>query len=85
MARVLVAEWCSVADSERERAMARWRERSARLSAAGCHFWVYENLASPGRFLEFTEARDTDTLVAASAQTGGSLKGDSILTEVELI
>jgi len=85
VSRVLVAEWCSVADSERERAFSRWRDRRARLSAAGCQFWVYENLASPGRFLEFTEARDTDTLVAARAQTGDSPKGDSILTEVELI
>jgi hypothetical protein len=65
--------------------MAQWRERRDRLTAAGCRFWVYESSSEPGRFLEFTEARDTTALEQGCALVGVKLLTASVLNEVELI
>jgi hypothetical protein len=54
------------------------------LRAAQCNFWVYEDPGDPGLFVEFTEARDADTLIAARAAAAGSDASAPILTEVEL-
>ena len=82
MARVLTIERSKVSSHERDDYFAGLRERRDRLRAAACNFWVYEDPGEPGLFVEFTEARDADTLVAA--RVAESQSSAPILTEVEL-
>jgi hypothetical protein len=84
MARALTIERSKVSRHERDSYFASLRERRDRLRAAACNFWVYEDPSEPGLFVEFTEARDADTLVAARAAVFESDGGAPILTEVEL-
>jgi hypothetical protein len=84
MARALTIERSKVSRHERDSYFAGLRERRDRLRAASCNFWVYEDPSEPGLFVEFTEARDVDTLAAARASVFDSDPGAPILTEVEL-
>ena len=84
MARALTIERSKVSRHERDSYFAGLRERRERLRAASCNFWVYEDPSEPGLFVEFTEARDVETLVAARASVFDSGGGAPILTEVEL-
>ncbi len=84
MARALTIERSKVSRHERESYFAGLRERRDRLRAASCNFWVYEDPSEPGLFVEFTEARDVDTLAAARASVLAADAGAPILTEVEL-
>ena len=45
---------------------------------------MYEDPGEPGLFIEFTEARDAETLVAGRASVSESEDSAPILTEVEL-
>ena len=67
-----------------EAARAEWRRRRDVLSAAGCHYWVFESGAEPGQYLEFIEARDAARLADASRRAGLGDRELRILTEVEL-
>ena len=84
MARALTIQRSKVSRHERDSYFAALRERRDRLRAAACNFWVYEDQSEPGLFVEFTEARDPDTLAAARAVVFDSDGGAPILTEVEL-
>ena len=84
MPRALTIERSKVSRHERDAYFAGLRERRDRLRAASCNFWVYEDLSEPGLFVEFTEARDVDTLAAALAAASHGAAAASILTEVEL-
>ena len=84
MPRALTIERAKVSRHERDIYFAGLRARRDRLRAAACNFWVYEDPGEPGLFVEFTEARDTDTLVAARAAASDSQASAPILTEVEL-
>jgi len=84
MARALTIQRSKVSRDERDSYFAGLRARRERLRAASCNFWVYEDPSEPGLFVEFTEARDADTLVAARASVFDSDAGAPILTEVEL-
>jgi hypothetical protein len=84
MPRALTIERSKVSRHERDAYFAVLRERRDRLKAAACNFWVYEDPGEPGLFVEFTEARDADTLVAGRAALSLSETGAPILTEVEL-
>jgi hypothetical protein len=84
MARALTIERSKVSRHERDAYFAGLRERRDRLRAAACNFWVYEDPGEPGLFVEFTEARDADTLAAARAVVLESESTAPILTEVEL-
>ena len=84
MARALTIERSKVSRHERDSYFAGLRERRDRLRTASCNFWVYEDPSEPGLFVEFTEARDVDTLAAARAAVFDSHAGAPILTEVEL-
>lgn len=83
MARVLTAEWHRVAPDGRDAATRQWRERRERLTANGCHYWVFASTTEPGAFLEFIEAGDAATLGAARQQAGLA-PGAHVLTELEL-
>ena len=84
MPRALTIERSKVSRHERDAYFAALRERRDRLRAAECNFWVYEDPGEPGLFVEFTEARDPDTLAAGRAAVLESNVGAPILTEVEL-
>ena len=84
MARALTIERSKVSRHERDAYFAGLRERRDRLRAAACNFWVYEDPGDPGLFIEFTEARDADTLAAARAAVLESESSAPILLEVEL-
>jgi hypothetical protein len=84
MPRALTIERSKVSRHERDAYFAGLRERRDRLKAAACNFWVYEDAGEPGLFIEFTEARDADTLTAGRAAVSESEDSAPILTEVEL-
>ena len=84
MPRALTIERSKVSRHERDAYFASLRERRDRLRAAACNFWVYEDPGEPGLFVEFTEARDADTLIAGRASVSESEDSAPILTEVEL-
>ncbi len=67
MARALVMKRTIVPLPERARYMARLQKRKAYYATAGCNFWVFEEAALNGAFIEFTEAPDRDTLQTALA------------------
>ena len=84
MARALTIVRSKVSRHEREAYFAGLRDRRDRLRAAQCNFWVYEDPGDPGLFIEFTEARDADTLVAGHAAVADAETPAPILTEVDL-
>ena len=84
MPRALTIVRSKVARHERDAYFAGLRERRDRLRAAQCNFWVYQDPGEPGLFIEFTEARDTDTLAAAHAVVADVETPPPILTEVDL-
>jgi hypothetical protein len=84
MPRALTIERSKVSRHERDAYFAGLRERRDRLKAAQCNFWVYVDPGDPGLFIEFTEARDVDTLVAGREEVSETEPGAAILTEEEL-
>jgi len=82
--RALTIERSKVSRHERESYFVALRERRDRLRTAACNFWVYEDPGDPGLFIEFTEARDSATLVAGRTAVLDAESGAPILTEVEL-
>lgn len=84
MGRALTIEQSKVSRHERDAYFAGLRERRDRLRAAACNFWVFEDTTEPGLFVEFTEARDADTLVAGRVTAVDAESSAPILKEVEL-
>ena len=85
MPRALTIQRTIVPSSERPRYLARARQRSEYYAKAGCRFWIFEEAALPGAFIEFTEAKDRNTLSAAHAAAPEKLvDAKRIYTEVEL-
>jgi hypothetical protein len=72
-----------VEPADRPAAARQWRERRERLTADGCHYWVFASAADDGAFLEFIEARDAATLTSARTRAGMASRAE-ILTELEL-
>ena len=69
----------------RARSRARARQRAAYYAKANCRFWIFEEAALPGAFIEFTEAKDKSTLSAAHADAPDKpLDAKRIYQEVEL-
>ncbi len=67
MARALTIQRTTVTASERDRYFERLRACSSHYKAANCRFWVCEERALTGAFIEFTEADDEATLKVAHA------------------
>lgn len=65
MARILTIHRATVTVSERAKYLERLHARKAYYTAAGCSFWVFEEVGLPGAFIEFTEATETDKLASA--------------------
>jgi hypothetical protein len=60
-----------VPSGEREKYFERLAARKEYYQRAGCKFWVFEEAALPGAFIEFTEAGDPAALAAAHAASPG--------------
>jgi hypothetical protein len=56
-----------VTPGDREKFFERMRVRESHYKAARCQFWVFEEAAMSGAFIEFTEASDIATLRDAHA------------------
>lgn len=85
MARALVMKRTIVPLPERARYMERLCKRKAYYASAGCNFWVFEEAALNGAFIEFTEAPNRDTLQAAlAAATDQVLDANRIYQEIPL-
>lgn len=67
MPRALTMHRTVVPPADRERFLERMRAKEAHYTAAGCRFWVFEEAALTGAFIEFCEANDARTLTAAHA------------------
>ncbi len=67
MARALTIKRTVVPHHERKTYLARLRVRRDYYKRASCNFWVFEEAALPGAFIEFTEAPDAAVLNAAHA------------------
>ena len=70
---------------DRARYMERLAKRKTYYASAGCNFWVFEEAALNGAFIEFTEAPDRATLQEALANaTELILDANRIYQEVTL-
>lgn len=85
MARALSMQRTIVPLGDRAKYFEKIKTRREHYRAAGCQFWVFEEAALTGAFIEFSEAPDPATLSAAHAAAPGSVLDPSrIYTEVEL-
>lgn len=69
MPRSLTLHRTLVLPAERAKFMERLRRKEVHYEAAGCRFWVFEEAALQGAFIEFCEAPDAATLSAAHASS----------------
>lgn len=67
MPRALSMQRTVVPPGERAKFLERAKARELHYTGAGCQFWLFEEAALAGAFMEFTEARDVDTLKRAHA------------------
>jgi len=67
MARLLTIQRTTVPFGEREHYFERLTESKAHYASANCRFWVFEESALPGAFVEFTESDDSASLMKAHA------------------
>jgi len=67
MPRRLTIQRTTVPNSEREKYFERLKAAKAHYDSANCRFWVFEESALRGAFVEFTEADDETVLVNAQA------------------
>lgn len=85
MARALTVQRTLVTPNERERFYERLRRKQQHYKQAQCRFWVFEEAALPGAFLEFCEGPDPETLARAHAGAPEpTLDPSRIYTEVEI-
>ena len=67
MPRSLTMHRTVVPPADRSKFLERMRAKGVYYTAAGCRFWVFEEVALSGAFIEFCEANDAPTLSAAHA------------------
>lgn len=67
MPRSLTIHRTVVPPQDRKRFFERLRAKQTHYTAAGCRYWVFEERALPGAFVEFCEANDAEILTAAHA------------------
>jgi hypothetical protein len=85
VARALVMKRTIVPLPERGRYLERLQKRKAYYVSVKCSFWVFEEAALNGAFIEFTEAPDRETLQAALAEAPDRvLDANRIYQEVTL-
>ena len=85
MSRLLTIHRAIVTLSERQRYLEKLKARKAHYAAAGCSFWVFEEVGLPGAFIEVTEATEARKLGDAHASAlDPILDAGRIYKEVEL-
>lgn len=85
MPKALTVQRTLVVPADRERFYERVRRKREYYAQAQCRYWVFEEAALPGAFLEFFEAPDAATLARAHAEsTDRILDPARVYTEVEL-
>ena len=85
MARLLTIHRAIVTLSERQRYLEKLKSRKAYYLAAGCNFWVFEEVGLPGAFIEFTESTESEKLGDAHKSAPDRiLDANRIYKEVEL-
>jgi hypothetical protein len=67
MARALTVHRATIPSKDRPQYLERVKVRAAHYAAAQCRFWVFEEAALSGAFMEFIEADDEPTLSRAHA------------------
>jgi hypothetical protein len=65
--RVLAMQRTIVTPAERDRYLERARQLREHYASRQCRYWVFEDAALPGAFIEFAEAGDAAALTAALA------------------
>ncbi len=85
MPRALTMHRTVVPPNDRSKFFERLRAKEAHYTSAGCRFWVFEEQALPGAFVEFAEADSAAILSAAHAAAPERILDPSrIYTIVEL-
>lgn len=85
MPRALSMHRTVVPPADRARFFERMKAREAHYTACGCQFWVFEEAALSGAFIEFTEAPDANVLKQAHATAADApLDPARIYTQVVL-
>ena len=85
MPRQLIFQRTTVPSVERERYFERLKASKAHYAQANCRFWVFEESALPGAFVEFIEADDESSLIKAHASAPHRVLDPSrIYHEVEI-
>jgi hypothetical protein len=89
VSRALTLQRTIVPPADRRRFLERARARKAEFARASCAFWLFEEKALPGAFIEFVESASETTLspalaAARESATEGVVDPARIYTEVEL-
>ena len=85
MSRVLTLSRTIVPLPDRERFFTRARELRAHFQSRGCQYWVFEDAALTGAFIEFAECKDVDALRRAYSEAPESgVDPERIYREVTL-
>jgi hypothetical protein len=85
MPRALSMQRTVVTPGDRAKFFERVKGRESHYAASGCKYWVFEEAALAGAFIEFTEAPDAATLKSAhAAAPEPPLDPERIYVQVEL-
>ena len=85
MPRALTLNRTIVPLPDRDRFFTRARALRTHFQARGCQYWVFEDAALPGAFIEFAEGTDVDTLTSAySSAPESGVDPERIYREVAL-
>jgi hypothetical protein len=85
MPRALSIQRSVIPAGERARQLERLKGRQAHYRSHACRYWVFEEAAVPGAFLEFVEADAPGAITAAHATApDGPVDANRIYLEVEL-
>jgi hypothetical protein len=83
--RALTLQRTLVPKAERDKYFERIKRKSDHYTAAKCRFWVFEEAALPGAFIEFYEADDPEALLKAHATAPDRiLDSNRIYLQVEI-
>lgn len=83
--RALTLQRTLVPKADREKYFERIRRKHDHYTAAKCRFWVFEEAALPGAFIEFYEADDPEVLLQAHAASPDRiLDSNRVYLQVEI-
>ena len=83
--RALTLQRTLVPKADRDKYFERIRKKKDYYTAAKCRFWVFEEAALPGAFIEFYEADDPDILLQAHAASPDRvLDSNRVYLQVEI-